>query len=99
VTFTHENKEEMFPCYFPTGEIFNQDSENFIRFKCVLLVGATPVMTVLALAIGLPIIIVLCIKRELQNSKRWSFESFPYKKSLKSHFFDFCNYFLRSFVV
>ncbi len=46
VTFTYENKEKIFPCYFPTGEIFNQDSKDFIRFKCVLLVGATPVMTV-----------------------------------------------------
>lgn len=42
----YQEKEYHFPCYTPTGEIFNHDPAMLIRMKCLALTGLTPLVSV-----------------------------------------------------
>lgn len=42
----YKDKEYQFPCYIPTGEIFNHDPSMLIRVKCLALIGLTPLVSV-----------------------------------------------------
>lgn len=44
---SEEAKKKVFPYHIPSGEIYNTDDSSIIRFKCVLLTIATPIVSVI----------------------------------------------------
>ncbi len=47
VVLNHQQQDHYFPCYIPTGEIFNHDPHLLIRGKCFAIVIATPLVTLI----------------------------------------------------
>jgi hypothetical protein len=46
ISVEYQKKEYQFPCYTPTGEVFNHDPSMLIRIKCLALTCLTPLVSV-----------------------------------------------------
>lgn len=47
VFLEYQEKEYQFPYYIATGEVFNDDLKSLIRFKCCVLTGVTPFVSIM----------------------------------------------------
>ncbi|MBA3722578.1 MAG: hypothetical protein H0W88_09280 [Parachlamydiaceae bacterium] len=68
----YNDKEYTFPCYLPSGEIFNLDPSSLVRLKCVVLTVITPIMSIVRSIYWLSKAIFMCLSevyRYLDNAE------------------------------
>jgi len=46
IEIPYEGSTFVFPYHIPTGEVYNFDPPSLVRFKCVIVTGATPVISI-----------------------------------------------------